>query len=409
MKPDLQEIPFDHFQRYAAASALVDSLDNAPNVLEVGANRQRLLDEFLPGRRIIFSDLDQQDCDDGRFVRADATELPFADDAFDCVVSLDVLEHIPVQLRAKAVAEMGRVAKRLVVIACPLDRPWVHEAEEGANRIWREFQGGISYPWLEEHKEFGLVAPEDVEVAMTAGGWQVLRFGQGNLDLWNSMMGSHFLKEAVGELAPVVAAADRLYNRNVFAGDRSEKSYREFFIAVRADSDRAAIEASLPLVGAADEASVQMLTSLADSMVGVVRRTRHAEENWASTAEVARQFEAKANEADREREIVKAREALLLSHIEGASQREAHMRQLLDASVEREGFMRDQIETAARKNIEASEGQAQALQKYTDLLDEHSRSIVAARHRWRMMSITALVLLIINVAMITAYVLRGYA
>jgi SAM-dependent methyltransferase len=41
-----------------------------------------------------------------------ATELPFSDNSFDCVMCIEVLEHIPTALRAQALAEIHRVLKR---------------------------------------------------------------------------------------------------------------------------------------------------------------------------------------------------------------------------------------------------------------------------------------------------------
>lgn len=292
MSRDLTEIPFDHYQRYAAAASLVRALGaSVGTVLEIGANRQRLLGEFLPGQRLVYTDLEpQENMDD--FVVADACALPFAPKSHDVVVSLDVLEHIAPESRPQAVAEMARVAARMVVIGCPLDRPWVHEAEREANAVWRRYFD-CAYPWLEEHEEHGLVDAAQVEATLRSGGLQVIRFGQGDCRLWASLMGAHFVKEAVAEFSAVVAAVDRYYNQRLFAGDRGETSYREFFVGLRHAQDVEAVRVAAVLAGQGDAAGSALLSSLGRALLPVTDRVREAELQWHRTADMLAGTEAR--------------------------------------------------------------------------------------------------------------------
>lgn len=298
MLQTLLDLPFDHYQRYAAAAQLIQSLGlEQPAVLEVGANRQRLLGQFLPGATLLYTDLHAEG-DDKDFVVADATNLPFQNQEFDVVVSLDVLEHVPAGLRAKAVSEMSRVSKRAVILGFPPDRPWVHEAESNANGRWFELFDE-NYIWLEEHKEFGLVKTEEVEATLTQAGMSIQRFGQGNAKLWAGLMGAHFIKVKYPELAPLVAAADRLYNSRVFAGDHSDQPYREYYVGLRDNQDVDSMHANSPFQNELDTEAVSLLTGLADGLRGLALRTFNAEKEWDSTARLLDAYQVDLDTAKR--------------------------------------------------------------------------------------------------------------
>ena len=56
-----------------------------------------------------------------RFAAADLLALPVADKAVDTVLAVHVLEHLPAEVSAQALAELRRVARHRVVIAVPLE------------------------------------------------------------------------------------------------------------------------------------------------------------------------------------------------------------------------------------------------------------------------------------------------
>ncbi|MCB1251531.1 MAG: class I SAM-dependent methyltransferase [Acidimicrobiales bacterium] len=52
-------------------------------------------------------------------VQASAEALPFGDASVDTLCALEVIEHLPVEIYARALAELARVARRYVVISVP--------------------------------------------------------------------------------------------------------------------------------------------------------------------------------------------------------------------------------------------------------------------------------------------------
>lgn len=283
----LEQLPFDHFQRYAPTAEIIRASGNAiTSVLEVGANRQRLLGAILPDHACLYTDIEPQG-ESADFVVADARNLPFEDKSHDAVVALDVLEHIPVEFRRIAMQEMARTAKRLVVVCCPTDTPWARAADRDLNAMWDRFFGE-PYPWLREHDEFGLVVASDVWVPLEEAGFTVMQFGQGNPALWAALMRAHFAKEVVPELAATVAAADRIYNTTLATADRGERSYRQFFVGFR-DMPEPTPPANH---GNVNVSAVQdALEALGAGLVPVVDRIVRSEREWSAAAGAARKAE----------------------------------------------------------------------------------------------------------------------
>ncbi len=54
------------------------------------------------------------------YVSGDVRRLPFEDNSFDCTVSISVLEHLEEEDGRKLISEMERIARRQVIIACPV-------------------------------------------------------------------------------------------------------------------------------------------------------------------------------------------------------------------------------------------------------------------------------------------------
>lgn len=99
-------------------------------------------------------------------VEGTATELPFADASYDVVLSLEMMEHLPAEVRAAALGEMLRVVRpggRLIVTfpagatAARLDA-WLNAAYRRRH--------GQDHPWAVEHLHNGL--PDAGEIARLA-------------------------------------------------------------------------------------------------------------------------------------------------------------------------------------------------------------------------------------------------
>ena len=96
-------------------------------------------------------------------VRASAVQLPFRDASFDVTVSIDMLEHVPREDRARVIRELFRVSKDMLIIGFPfgtLSERFDREA------LAVECQKGTAPPWREEHVRNGLPSGETHELLL---------------------------------------------------------------------------------------------------------------------------------------------------------------------------------------------------------------------------------------------------
>jgi ubiquinone/menaquinone biosynthesis C-methylase UbiE len=59
-------------------------------------------------------------------VESDIIQLPFDDSSFDCVTCLEVIEHLPVTVYKKALAELVRVSRKFIIISVPFEEILEH-------------------------------------------------------------------------------------------------------------------------------------------------------------------------------------------------------------------------------------------------------------------------------------------
>jgi len=137
--------------RYAPIIRFIKS-QRPSSVLEVGSGPQGLAyylrDVHIVGTDLRFGDLPLKNI---RPVIASSTALPFRENAFDMVISSDMMEHLPEKLRSFAMNEMLRVANKIVVVGFP-SGPIAKEHDLALSSHIKS--RGMKLPiWLGEHLE----------------------------------------------------------------------------------------------------------------------------------------------------------------------------------------------------------------------------------------------------------------
>lgn len=162
----MKEILFHQKMRYSFTQKVIEQMrtKKCHKILEVGSGGHALLTHFFPQDDLKLTDiqLPENVLEDDRFEVADATQLPYADQFFDFVIGLDVLEHIPVEKRDAFLREISRVARCGVV----LTYPHAHRGADLDDGFLREIYHLMDREppvWVDEHLECTL--PDSVDIA----------------------------------------------------------------------------------------------------------------------------------------------------------------------------------------------------------------------------------------------------
>jgi len=135
------------------ASALESLLNNDSTILDAGCGENGIANFVSKGK---FAGVDLHPPNFRRkgvaFIQASMLSLPFRQDSFSLVTSVDVLEHLSPEARRLAIAEMVRVAKKGILVAFPYG--------QSARKIDEKFYERLKSTdqqipeWLAEHLQF---------------------------------------------------------------------------------------------------------------------------------------------------------------------------------------------------------------------------------------------------------------
>lgn len=85
-------------------------------------------------------------------------KYPFKDNSFDVVIAVDSIEHIPRSQRRKALEEMLRIAKGIIMITCPFT---ISKWDKKVLAEWPK--DSATYKNVKEHLDCGIPQPKEIE------------------------------------------------------------------------------------------------------------------------------------------------------------------------------------------------------------------------------------------------------
>lgn len=247
----VRHIDHDQFLRYSTVALQLDRMlghiaNRRVRILEVGPNVLNMLPRFLDPDRIevIRCDIMRPEDDGDDFVLIEKNKpLPFPDNAFDAVVSLEVLEHIPGPERGAFLSECLRVASQGMIITCPNGVPEVAECERVARDAYYE-RHDTSHPFLGEHVEFGLPRESEVREILRSLNHPHAVLDNAPLNTWMLMI---LLSENLVERGASLDMELRLRQKLLEnASPPCSIPYRKIYISVKTTTAEAALSPVQP-------------------------------------------------------------------------------------------------------------------------------------------------------------------
>jgi len=236
----LLELPFDQYQRYKIVQELINLVRDQRRlrVLDIGGHPGFIWD-FLPSDEAFVLDIVPWNKDN--YIQGQGAALPFADESFDVVLSVDTFEHIPPTQREEVLSEQLRVTRDYLLLVAPFANDNVNLAE----RIVHEFfvkRLGYHSSFLQEHLTYGLPDLEQTLGYLDANGVQHVEIPNGYLYNWLLMMIVLPLVQTIPDSQDLYHMINRLYNSNFYENDNRRPCYRTAVLASKHHSlDSAAI------------------------------------------------------------------------------------------------------------------------------------------------------------------------
>ena len=182
-------LPPDVFFRHLLVARELEKI-SVKIVLDVGGSLGELR-KFRSDLKVVTADVIGGD------VIYDGDRLPFKNNSFDAVVSIDTLEHVPPLKRVELVGEFLRVAKNILVVIAPYAAP-AHLKHELKLKKDYENKGKRIPGYLEEHLKYGLVTDKQISEIAKRYNLSVRLAGRVLIDKFNFLI--HMFEISPGKL-----------------------------------------------------------------------------------------------------------------------------------------------------------------------------------------------------------------
>jgi SAM-dependent methyltransferase len=202
------------------------------SLLDVGCGRLGLA-AYLPEYRVVGVDIEPpaETRPNFSFRSASITDLPFGDRSFPVVSCVDVLEHLPLDVRERSIRQLVRVASHAVLIAAPHG--------ENGYAADSEFQRALAArgreipSWLREHQRQPYPTVDAVLELVAAEAATTGRRAQFSVSYCEPLGACRTVRAAAVHSGPIYVAANLVLGAMlpILPVPHAENSYRMVIVA----------------------------------------------------------------------------------------------------------------------------------------------------------------------------------
>ncbi len=233
---------FDQYSRYKACADLLQQTDFVAgnSVLDIGSGPECLFGQFMPDATMNYVDpLIETDSEKG-YITGNVFSSELDGRTFDCVTSVDVLEHVPSEHRQDFLQRMSLLASNTIVLGFPTsDSSAAEDVDKELEANYREIYGK-DYSWLEEHHEYGLPSLDDTVTQLQQLGWHCQTVAHGYSPWLKELLSFVIAVWEVPGLKDIILDVSEKFNQRLYQYDYGTPCYRQFIIASRSE---------LPVIG----------------------------------------------------------------------------------------------------------------------------------------------------------------
>ena len=199
-------------------------------LLDVGSGEQGV-STFLRDVSVIAVDRNLSQQPNDLALHGDITALPFADRTFPVVSCIDVLEHLPVADREKAVGELVRVARRAVLMTFPCGSA-ATASDQAFLQACRE-RGRSEPDWVREHLKQPLPKSREISDCVRATARDCGHEARVTLYYNEPIAVSRFVRAAAARSSSLYLLANLVFGTllNFVPDPGSDGSYRVILLA----------------------------------------------------------------------------------------------------------------------------------------------------------------------------------